>query len=76
MRQIWEEAEIRAMLASMLDREILDLLDKKKYRKKEVFRTVRDDLLQSGFTRDTDQIMSKWQALKKEWKRVSFILQC
>ncbi|XP_053665884.1 bromodomain-containing protein 4-like [Anopheles marshallii] len=63
----WRVNEVKELVASMKERELLTISDGKKVRSLEVFSVVRNDLQRNGIFRTEEQIRKKMNELRKQY---------
>lgn len=60
----WTTLETSFMLSIIRDKNILQLLDGKRYRNTDIFKVVEEELKIRGFMKTSAQIRTKWKTLK------------
>lgn len=63
-RVVWTEAETLYLLKVFKEHNVVELLEGKKYRQNGIFEIVHDKMVEAGFQRSTEQVITKWKSLK------------
>lgn len=67
-RNLWRDAEIKALLDIIEKEKILNMINEKKFRNEQIFRFVESEMHTRGFTRKNyQQIWTKWKFLKSSY---------
>ncbi|KAK9686867.1 Myb/SANT-like DNA-binding domain [Popillia japonica] len=65
----WTEREIQCFLDLCIDKQILDLMDSKKYRHVEIFNSLTEEMRKKGFCKTAEQMQLKFKKLKQEYRK-------
>lgn len=63
----WTELETHFLLTIMRDKNILNMLDGKRYRNADIFKTVEEELKKRSFFKSALQIRTRWKSLKLQY---------
>ncbi|XP_055709084.1 uncharacterized protein LOC129805290 [Phlebotomus papatasi] len=67
----WQTKETKLLLQIVHEKEIVAMMDSKKFRNQEVFAEVEKEFLKQGYQRDVKQIEIKFKNLKQEYNRIT-----
>lgn len=63
-RIVWKDSEVIYMLTIMREKNILKLLDSKRFKSVELYGAVEQGMMEAGFNKTAAQIKIKWKNLK------------
>jgi len=63
-RAFWSNNEVRCFLTLMKEKKILGLMDGKRWRVNEIFKSLVEPMKQNGYPRDVAQLLFKYKNLK------------
>ncbi|KAK9687366.1 Myb/SANT-like DNA-binding domain [Popillia japonica] len=65
----WTEQEIRCFLELCIDKQILDLIDSKKYRHVEIFNSLTEEMRKKCFCKSAEQMQLKLKRHKQDYPK-------
>lgn len=66
-RDVWLHHEIMALLKLLKEKQIADVMDSKRFRTTDIFKSLEIDINKSGIMRDAKQIQIKYKSLKQNY---------
>jgi len=66
-RDVWLHHEITTLLTLLREKQIADLMDSKRFRTSDIFKSLENDMNKNGIMRDAKQIQIKYKSLKRKF---------
>ena len=67
-RDIWLHHEIMALLSLLKEKQIADLMDSKRFRTTDIFKSLENAMNKKRIIRDAKQIQIKFKSLKRKYR--------
>lgn len=67
-RDIWLHHEIVVLLTLLKEKQIADLMDSKRFRTTDIFKSLENDIHKNGIMRDAKQIQIQFKRLKRKYR--------
>jgi len=66
-RDLWSYDETLALINILKEKQILKIMDNKRFRIAEIFKSLQQDMIKKGYCRSATQIHIKFKALKRKY---------
>lgn len=66
----WTYDETSTFLDICLEKQIIKMMDEKKYRNDEIFKSVKEEMCARGYNREVGQLIIKFRKLKEQYKKM------